>query len=73
MSPWERSSTDGQGEIPKQPRFGEAVHVWDTWLRGDAVAVAWGLAGDEHAHGFGAAIEGLVTLAGRDFESFAGL
>ena len=35
--------------------------------------MAWGLAGDQHAHGFGAAIECLVALAGRDFESFAGL
>ena len=35
--------------------------------------MAWGLAGDQHTHGFSAAIEGLVALAGRDFESFTGL
>jgi hypothetical protein len=44
----------------------------DTWLRGDAIAVAWGLAGDQHAYGFGAAVEGLMLLAWGDFESFAG-
>ena len=37
------------------------------------VAVAWGSAGDEETCGCCASIEGLVLLAGRDFESFAGL
>jgi hypothetical protein len=36
------------------------------------IAVALGLAGDQHAHGLGAAIECLVTLAWRDFNAFAG-
>jgi len=42
-------------------------------LRRSPIAVAWGLAGDQHAHGLGAAIECLVTLARRDFNAFAGL
>jgi hypothetical protein len=35
--------------------------------------VAWGLAGDQHTQGLGAAIECLVRLAWRDFNAFAGL
>jgi hypothetical protein len=38
-----------------------------------AVAVAWGLAGDEDASGSGASIEGLMLLAGGDLEAFAGV
>ena len=34
--------------------------------------MAWGLAGNQHAHGLGAAIECLVMLAWRDFNAFAG-
>ena len=52
-------------------RFVAPFGDWD--LGGNAVAVAWGLAGDQHAHGLGAAIECLVTLARRDFNAFAGL
>ena len=39
----------------------------------NAVAVAWGLAGDEDASGSGASIEGLMLLAGGDLEAFAGV
>ena len=35
--------------------------------------MAWRLAGNQHAHRLGAAIECLVALPGGDFESFAGL
>ena len=52
-------------------RFVAPFGDWD--LGGNAVAVAWGLAGDQHAHGFGAAIKCLMALAWRDFESFTGL
>ena len=33
--------------------------------------MARGLAGDEDSRGFGAAVDGLMVLAGGDFESFA--
>ena len=49
----------------------EGVSAEEMDLIADAVAVAGGLAGDEDADGGGAAIEGLMRLAGRDLDSFA--
>jgi hypothetical protein len=43
------------------------------WLGDGAIAVAWGLAGDEEAGGGCASVEGLMLLAGGDFEAFAGV
>ena len=35
--------------------------------------MAWGLAGDQDARGLGASIDGLMFLAGGDFQPFTGL
>src|SRR5258708_33856473 len=43
------------------------------WLGDGAIAVAWGLAGDEEAGGGCASVDGLMLLAGGDFEAFAGV
>ncbi len=43
------------------------------WLGDGAIAVAWGLAGDEEAGGGCASVDGLMLLAGGDFDAFAGV
>ena len=45
----------------------------DSPLRRNAISVAWGVAGDEEAGWGGASVDGLMVLAGGDFEAFPGV
>jgi hypothetical protein len=56
----------GSIDIFSKPCQSEQLRIL-TRLRRDAVTVAWGLAGDQHADRVGAVVDCLVPLAGRDF------
>ena len=49
------------------------LHIYSSPLSRNSVPVAWRLAGDEHSYGICAAIDRLMLLAWRDFESLTGL